>query len=241
MCLLFLLLKSKKLLLIFVLNYTCLYTITMKVKNRYPLCLLPACFFLFACNNSGKDVKPAKDSTKTAIRKETPKQPEGKFQRPPIVNIVDTMAAKSIVIFSKDSAANFERISLKLGKIYGVKLPEYIKKNNLKAVGPPMAWYRKQKAPYFFEAGIPVNKKGNKAVAGVQVREMGVGKVVIAHFYGPFDLLPVGYDAIKEWMKDNKKTATGPSYEIYITDPLDKDGKPIDPYKVQTDIVFPIK
>lgn len=229
------------LLLIFVLNYTLPYTLTMKSSFIFHPYIFFACTVLISCNNSGKEVKPAKDSTKTAIRKETPKVPEGKFQRPPIVNIVDTMAAKSIVIFSKDSAANFERISLKLGKIYGVKLPEYIKKNNLKAVGPPMAWYRKQKAPYFFEAGIPVNKKGNKSVGGVQVREMGISKVVIAHFYGPFNLLPVGYDAIKEWMKDNKKTAAGPSYEIYITDPLDKDGKAIDPYKIQTDIVFPIK
>ena len=210
--------------------------------------ILPYAYMLFAgiclnaCGNNSKDSdKTLKDSTKTAIRKEGKKEPEGKFKRPPIVNIVDTVAAKAIVIFSKDSAATFERISLKLGKIYGVKLPEYIKKNNLKTVGAPMAWYKKQKAPYFFEAGIPVNKKGNKPVAGVQVREMGIGKVVIAHFYGPFELLPVGYDAIKEWLMDNKKTAAGPSYEVYVTDPLDKNGKPIDPYKVQTDIVFPIK
>jgi len=48
-------------------------------------------------------------------------------------------------------------------------------------------------------------------------------------------------NAIKEWMKDNNKTATGPAYEVYVTDPLDKDGKAIDPYKVQTDIIFPIR
>lgn len=214
----------------------------MSTKTLACLLVSFACISLFACNNGDKNARnPVKDSTKTAIRTETKKDPDQKYQRPPIVNIVDTMAAKNIVIFCKDSAASFDRISLKLGKIYGAKLPEYIKKNNLKAAGRPMAWYRKQKAPYFFEAGIPVNKKGNKPVAGVQVREMGAGKVVIAHFYGPFNLLPVGYDAVKEWMKENNKTAAGPSYEIYITDPLDKDGKPIDPYKVQTDIVFPIK
>jgi effector-binding domain-containing protein len=154
---------------------------------------------------------------------------------------VDTLTPKRVVIFSKDSAANFERISLKLGKIYGSKLQEYIKKNNLKSAGAPMAWYRKLKAPYFFEAGIPVNKKGTKAVAAVQIREMAAGKAVIAHFYGPFELLPQGYDAIKEWMKDNKKKSAGAPYEIYITDPVDKNGKPVDPYKIQTDIVFPIK
>ncbi len=228
-------------LLIFALNIYLLYTMTAIIKSLSVTIIIFAAVCLNACGNGGKDSTPVKDSTKTAIRKVAVKEPDGKFQRPPIVNIVDTVAAKTIVIFSKDSAATFDRISLKLGKIYGVKLPEYIKKNNLKTAGAPMAWYRKQKAPYFFEAGVPVNKKGTKAVAGVQVREMAAGKVVIAHFYGPFELLPVGYDAINEWMKDNKKTTAGPAYEVYITDPLDKKGKPIDPYKVQTDIIFPIK
>jgi effector-binding domain-containing protein len=104
-----------------------------------------------------------------------------------------------------------------------------------------MAWYKKQKTPFFFEAGIPVNKTGSKPVKGVQIRQMSGGKALIVHFYGPFELLPQGYDAVKEWMKENKKIPAGPSYEIYITDPIDKNGKPVDPYKIQTDIVFPIK
>ena len=42
-------------------------------------------------------------------------------------------------------------------------------------------------------------------------------------------------------MKDNKKIAAGAPYEIYLTDPIGKDGKPVDPYKIQTDIIFPIR
>lgn len=193
-------------------------------------------------NNDQKEkARSTKDSTKTSVKKETKKEADTKYKRPPIINIVDTVEPKRVVIYAKDSAANFERIALKLGNIYGVKLQEYIKKNNLKTTGSYMAWYSKQKAPYFFEAGIPVNKAGAKAVAGVQVREMSAGKAVVAHFFGPFELLPQGYDAIKEFIKDNKKIASAPSYEIYVTDPIDKNGKPVDPYKVQTDIVFPIK
>ncbi len=182
-------------------------------------------------------VKPEKGRIKTEVKKEA----KTDFQRPPIINIVDTVAPKMTVIYSSDSAATFDRISLKLGKIYGTKLAEYVKKNNLKTTGAPMAWYKKQKAPFFFEAGIPVNKAGSKAVKGVQIRQMNGGKALIVHFFGPFEMLPQGYDAVKEWMKENKKTAAGPSYEIYITDPIDKNGKPVDPYKIQTDIVFPIQ
>lgn len=196
-----------------------------------------------ACNDTDnkKTDKPVKDSLKTTIKKEEKKEPKTKYERPPIVNIVDTLAPKRMVIYCKDSAVNFERISLKLGKIYAVTLPGYIKKNNLKTAGAPMAWYNKTKKGYFFEAGVPVNKKGMKTVPGVQIRELAAGKAVIAHFYGPFELLPQGYDAIKEWMKDNKKIAAGAPYEIYLTDPFDKDGKPVDPYKIQTDIIFPVR
>ena len=213
----------------------------IRLKKIFTAAIIFSALVFYSCgNNDGKD-KPVKDSTKSAGRIETKKEPDSKYQRPPIINIVDTLAPKRIVIYCSDSAATFERISLKLGKIYGTKLSEYQKKNKLKPAGAPMAWYKKQKGPYFFEAGIPVNKAGSKSVSGVKIREMPAGKVLIAHFYGPFELLPQGYDAIKEWMKDNKKTPAGPAYEIYITDPLDKKGKPIDPYKIQTDIVFPIR
>lgn len=197
---------------------------------------------LLSCGNNDKDKpKPNKDSAVRRINVETKKQSDTKTLRPPIVNIADTMVTKTLVIYCKDSAATFDRISLKLGKIYGVKLAEYIKKNNLKMAGAPMAWYKNQKAPYFFEAGVAINKAGKKPAPGVQMREMPAGRVVIAHFFGPFELLPQGYDVVKEWMKDNKKIANGVPYEIYITDPIDKNGKPVDPYKIQTDIVFPVK
>ncbi len=217
----------------------------MTIKTLFYVAVLAMAVIITAgCNGSGnnKTDKPSKDSTKTSNKKEEKKdKPESKYQRPPIVNIVDSLSPKRTVIYCKDSAATYERIGPKLGNIYGGKLAEYLKKNNLKMAGAPMAWYRKLKAPYFFEAGVPVNKKGNKAVAGVMTRDLPAGKAIIAHFYGPFELLPQGYDAIKEFMKDNKKMAAGAPYEIYLTDPIDKKGNPVDPYKIQTDIVFPIK
>ena len=139
----------------------------------------------------------------------------------------------------KDSAATFERVSMKLAQIYGVKLADFFKKNALKIAGPPMAWYITSKAPYFFEAGVPVNKRPTKQMAGVKVKETSADSVVMAHFYGPYDLMHVGYDALNEWLKDHKRSLKAPAYEMYIGDPIDKKGKPVDPYRVQTDIVFP--
>lgn len=197
---------------------------------------------LVSCNNADKKTdQPKADSSKPAVAVKEKGKETTAAERPAIINIADTISAKAIVLYMKDSVASFDRIAGKLGKIYGVKLAEVMKKNGLKMAGAPMAWYTTMKAPYFFEAGAPVNKKPAKLPAGVFVREIGSDSVLVAHFYGPYTLLQQGYEAIKERMKDEKRTAKGAPYEIYIGDPMDKDGKMIDPYKVRTDIVFPFK
>lgn len=214
------------------------------MKTSFRLLFLPlllaTCAVLMCCNGKGKKepVAPPKDTLIVPVKRT---EKADQKQRPPIINIVDTVAPKRMVIFAKDSAKTYERIGMKLGKVYGTKLAETIKKNNLKMTGAPIAWYKTTKAPFFFEAGIQVNKRPGKLSKGVQVRELEAGTVVVAHFYGPYNMMPQGYDAIKEWMKFNKKSAAGAPYEIYVSDPIDKNGKPLDPYKVQTDIVFPVK
>lgn len=197
---------------------------------------------LVACNDgevkSAEPVKPGEPTKNTPVKKPLPVT---KSAKPPIINIVDTITVKRTVVYFKDSAANFQRISGKLALIYGAKFAECFRKGSLKPAGQPMAWYTTRKAPYFFEAGIPVNRKPGKLIPGAYVREMRVDSAVIAHFYGPYDQIKLGYDALEEWMTDHKKRPGGLPYEIYVTDPVDKKGKPVDPYKIQTDIVFPKK
>lgn len=198
-------------------------------------------FYFISCTGNA-DKKPSEGKKDTlAVKKDikTRIKPDSKIKKPPIINIVDTVAPKRIIVYVKDSAATFERISIKLGQIYGLRLAEFFKKNPLKITGQPMAWYVTQKAPYFFEAGIPVNKRPGKLTKGFKVRELAADSVVIAHFYGPYDLLYMGYDALKDWMKDHKRRSSAAPYEMYVSDPLDKKGRPVDPYKIQTDIVFP--
>lgn len=211
-------------------------------KNYSSLIALPYLIFMIcltACSNDTgeKNVTPEAK----AVKKDSPavaKKMEIPAKRPPIINITDTVSVKRTVLCIKDSAATFERISLKLGEIYGFKLSAIIKKTKMKVAGPPMAWYITQKAPYYFEAGIPVEKKLGKLPSNIIIKEIGVDSVTVAHFYGPYDLLPEAYDALKDIMKDRKKKAKQKIYELYVGDPMDKDGKMIDPYKVQTDVVF---
>lgn len=204
-----------------------------------------ACILLLsginACKNE-KKIPPKPDEPKIFVRKDTAKlKKEEQPRRSPIINVVDTVAPKYIVLYIKDSAATSERISQKLAKAYGVKLPEAAKKNKIKITGAPMAWYRSNKSPFFFEAGVPVDKKPAKLPKGVFVKTIGGEPALIAHFFGPYSSTFVGYEVLTEWLKDRKKSRSGTPYEVYVTDPMDKDGKMLDPYKVQTDIVFPYK
>ena len=197
--------------------------------------LFATLFLSVSCNNNQTEKKtsePAKIDSPRVVEKAV------ETKRGPIINIADTLSLKRIVLTIKDSAATMEGLSLKLSTIYGVKLPAIFKKNNLKTTGSPMAWFKEEKAPYFFEAGIPVDKKPVKLPKGTFIKEMGIDSIVIAHFYGPNDLLPTAYEALNDWMIDRKKKMKGSPYEIYVDDPFDADGKPKDPYKVRTDIVF---
>ncbi|MBK7435107.1 MAG: GyrI-like domain-containing protein [Chitinophagaceae bacterium] len=203
-------------------------------------CLLSICLLL-ACNGKEKQRSQPGDSNALVKPKSKPGKPVPPVKKPPIINITDTVSVKRIVLCMRDSAANDERLAGKLARIYGSKLAEVFKKEKLKVTGSPMAWFKNKKTPYFFEAGIPVNKRPGKLPKGVFIKETRADSIVLAHFYGPYDLIPQGYDAVKEWMKETKHVLRGVMYEIYVTDPLDKKGKPVDPYKIQTDIVFPLR
>jgi effector-binding domain-containing protein len=209
--------------------------------NKTVTCLTALLFSatLFSCGGSDKKEETTAKKTAAAKKDSTSKITPANIKKPPIINITDTVSPRMTVVYLKDSAATFERISLKLGQIYGVKLAQVFKQNKIRMVGQPMAWYKTTKAPYFFEAGIPVNKKPAKLAKGIFVRDMGADSVTVAHFYGPYDMMAQGYDAVKERMKDMRRKAKAAPYEIYVSDPIDKNGKMLDAYKVRTDIVFP--
>ena len=199
---------------------------------------MPLLITINACSNAGDNKKNGEIKSDTVIKTAIKREEPSIAKKAPVINITDTISIKQIVLCMKDSARTSDRIALKLGQIYGVKLAAIIKKNKLKMTGAPMAWYKGQKAPFFFEAGVPIDKKPARLPAGTTIKQIGQDSVVVAHFYGPYDLTGQAYTALQDWMKDHKKKAIQPSYEVYVDDPMDKNGKLKDPYKVQTDIVF---
>jgi effector-binding domain-containing protein len=164
-----------------------------------------------------------------------------KQEQAPIINIIDTATPEWKVVYMKDSSSSSDGIALKLAAIYHRKLPEFIRKNKLEISGPFIAWYTQDKkgSGFFFEAGIPVNKKPLKSSKKILFRQIGRhgDSALIAHYYGPYELTYYAYDALKERMNDLKKTPKGKIFEVYIDNPIDEKGNRIDPYKVRTDIV----
>jgi effector-binding domain-containing protein len=197
---------------------------------------------IFTACKQKKDATVKSTEPAILVRKDTANlKKEVQPARPPIINIVDTVSVKYTIIYIKDTAASSQRISEKLAAIYDQKLPAFIAKNNLKVVGPPIAWYKSNKSPFLFEAGFPVDKKPAKPQKGILVKNIGGDSAVIAHFYGPYSSTFMAYEALTDWLKENKKKTAGLPYEMYVTDPVGKDGKLLDPYRVQTDIIFPHK
>ncbi len=208
----------------------------MSLIQVVPVILTVVCFL--SCKSKVKKTTPVFDSLKTivpTINKGVPQNTA--VVKAPIINIGDTLILKKFILFAKDSAANNEGISAKLAQIYGVKIPGVLKLNKLKVTGAPIAWYTSRKAVYFFEAGFPIDKKPNKLPKNFFVKTIGGDSAVVAHFFGPYNITSMGYEALADWLKAKKKKKQGEPYEVYVGDPFDKNGKPVDPYRVQTDII----
>lgn len=160
----------------------------------------------------------------------------------PVINIVDTIRPAAIVLVMKDSASSSETIGVKMHAIYSEVLMKIIKDKKLTISGPRMAWYKTSSPPFFFEAGYPVDKKpAGKLPKNCFIKELKTDSALVAHYYGPYDLTYQAYEALKEWMSDYKKKSSGAPYEVYIGSMYDDKGKPVNPYRVQTDIIFPHK
>ena len=137
-----------------------------------------------------------------------------------------------VVLVIRDTAATMADIGPVLGKDYG-EIQSFMQSQNLQFAGQPMAWYLNNPPPFILEAGIPVNKKPATVEGRITIKEIPRSKAVAVHFWGPYEQIPQAYGKLTEWLAKNKKKASGPVFEIYITDP----STVTDPYQVQTDII----
>jgi effector-binding domain-containing protein len=155
----------------------------------------------------------------------------------PTVTIEEKSTLNLVVVYVTDSAATGEEIGKKFMQIIPVELGGFLKSHNLQMTGPPYAWYKSTPPPFYFDIGVPVNKEPDAVEGRVKFKQLAAGNAVVAHYYGPYERLEKGYRVALAWIKEHHKTPTAAPYEVYVGDP----GVEKDPYKVLTNIIFPVK
>lgn len=179
---------------------------------------------LFAsCQNNQGDA-PANDSSKQKKSSVSP------------VTVEETTVKEQVFMVMKDTAASEKEVGAKLGVMYE-KIMSCSKKCGMEMTGAPTAWYNSNKAPFIFEAGAPFTGSCSKPDKGIYSKKINAGKALVAHYFGAYEKIQSGYDAVMQYAIDKKINLGTAAWEVYITDPMTEK----DTAKWQTDIYFPIK
>ena len=101
---------------------------------------------------------------------------------------------------------------------------------------PHAIYHRLDEKQAVFELGVPVNEK--IPVSGrIQYKIMHGGKHVVANYYGSYDTLEDGHNAIRRWMMRYRRKPSGNPWEMYVTDTATEP----DPNKWLTSIYYPVE
>lgn len=77
--------------------------------------------------------------------------------------------------------------------------------------GPPFARYISRADTYVVEVGLPV-AKGDVVLPA--------GPAAMIEFRGPHAKLAAAHAELDAWLAANKRTARGPRWEVYVTNPI---------------------
>ncbi len=151
--------------------------------------------------------------------------------------IEEVTMGKQVALVICDSAGP-KTYSMVMGRAYG-EIMSFIRSNKLKVTGPPFSVTVKWDSVTMsstMDMGIPVEKAGN-GKGRVQVRNFPEQKVVLAHYFGPYEKTGTTYHVLEQYIKENDEVITGAPREVYITDPMNEK----DTLKWATNIAFPVK
>jgi effector-binding domain-containing protein len=105
-----------------------------------------------------------------------------------------------------------------LGKGYG-DIAQYLGKIKEQPAGPPFAiYYNMDMQDLDVEFGFPVSRN-LQAQDNIHPGETPSGKSASCLHVGLYSELKTTYNALFQWMKDNRYEATGVAYEVYLNDP----------------------
>lgn len=111
--------------------------------------------------------------------------------------------------------------------------------HGLEMSGPPFARYLAVEPEHFLvEAGIPLAEAApGEPDAGIEPIVIPAGPAAVAVHEGPYERLKETYEAGEAWLAEEGRTASGPPWESYLTDPGDHP----DPETWRTEVVQPVE
>jgi len=126
-------------------------------------------------------------------------------------------------------------VSQRLNELYN-ELLVFGARSGVAITARPIAIYHRFDENWaVFEAGIPV--VGAMPVSGrIRYRTMPESEQVVADYYGSYDTLEDGHNAVQQWLMRYRRKFTGYPWEMYVTDPA---AEP-DPNKWLTRIFYPV-
>ena len=136
----------------------------------------------------------------------------GDTARKPIVSIEESRIDSMSLLVIKDTVGSYDSLQLKLGKDY----------SQIFSFANPVA----------FETAVEVNRFPERALGRIEFKKTEAGKVVIAHYQGPYSQVSMAYDAIRNFMKVSGEEPIDHPFEVYLNNPsLVKD-----PFDLKTDL-----
>lgn len=154
----------------------------------------------------------------------------------PAVSMEQVDVPAQWVIAVRDTAKAAE-MSATFPMLYG-NLVTYLQTKKASPAGYALAvWYNVDQAAdyYEFEAGFPITDSIAPG-KGMRVFKLGGSKALKATHWGDYDAMMPTYEAIEAHLKQNNLTPSGPTWEVYVTDPMTEK----DTAKWQTDIYYPL-
>ena len=149
---------------------------------------------------------------------------------------VHLLQIESFSYISIMDSCSLEDVAQRINSLYNELLVFGARSGIDVAVRPIAIYHRLEEKNTVFELGIPVYKQ--TPVSGrIHFKTMQGREHVVANYYGSYDTLEDGHNAIQQWLLRYRRKFAGSPWEMYVTDPSTEP----DPNKWLTRIYYPLE
>jgi len=136
---------------------------------------------------------------------------------------------------SVTDSCKLEEVSNKMESMYNELLVFGARARIDMTARPVVIYHLLSEKKVIFEMGIPVFE--NVTVSGrIRYTTMQGGDHVVANYFGSYDTLEDGHNAVQQWMIRYRRKLAGYPWELYVTDPTTEP----DPNNWLTRIYYPV-